>query len=62
VARSTNNLFVGRGAILTTIEESIRHALRDVNPIEQQRFVITGIGGQGKSEICLQLAYRVRQL
>jgi hypothetical protein len=62
VTRSTNNLFVGRDAILTTTEKSIRHSLQDVNTTRQQRFVITGMGGQGKSEICLQLADRVRQL
>lgn len=60
--RSVNNLFVGRENILTTIEESLRRTLQDVNTTGQQRFVITGMGGQGKSEICLQLAHRVRQL
>jgi ABC-type dipeptide/oligopeptide/nickel transport system ATPase subunit len=62
VKRSMNNLFVGRDVILTTIEESLRRTYQDVNTIRQQRFVITGIGGQGKSEICLQLVYRVRRL
>jgi serine kinase of HPr protein (carbohydrate metabolism regulator) len=62
VTRSLNNLFVGRESILNTIEESIRHTLQDVKSTGQQRFVITGMGGQGKSEICLQLAHRVRQL
>jgi primosomal protein N' len=62
VTRSINNLFVGRDDLLNTIEESIRHTLQDVNATGQQRFVITGMGGQGKSEICLQLANRVRPL
>ncbi|KAF7505264.1 hypothetical protein GJ744_001127 [Endocarpon pusillum] len=62
LTRSANNLFVGRDNILNTIEASLSRTLRDVNSIRQQRFVITGIGGQGKSEICLQLANRVRRL
>ena len=62
VPRSINNLFVGRSVILTTIEESMRHTLQDVNTTGQKRFVITGMGGLGKSEICLPLAERVRPL
>ena len=62
VTRSINNLFVGRDVILTTIEESLRRTHQDVDTIKQQRFVITGIGGQGKSVICLQLVHRVRRL
>jgi hypothetical protein len=28
---------------------------------KQKRFVITGLGGQGKSEICLQVASQMRE-
>ncbi|KAF7502470.1 hypothetical protein GJ744_005685 [Endocarpon pusillum] len=41
VTRSVNNLFVGRGVVLTTIEKSIRHTLQDVQTLRQQRFVVT---------------------
>jgi hypothetical protein len=56
ITRPSNSLFVGCSGIMTTIEESIQQRATT----EQLRFVITGIGGQGKSEICLQLANRVR--
>ena len=59
VPRFVNNLFVGRSVILTTIEESMRHTLQDVNTTGQKRFVITDMKGLGKSEIWLQLAERV---
>ena len=60
--RSVNDLFVGREIVLTEIEETLRHPSQVVNRTVQQRFVITGMGGQGKSEICLQLTHRVRNL
>jgi putative protein kinase ArgK-like GTPase of G3E family len=60
--RSVNNLFVGRESVLATIEQALQRTIRDLNNAGPQRFVITGMGGQGKSEICLQLAHRVRQL
>jgi primosomal protein N' len=47
---------------LTTIEQALQRMSRDLNNAGPQRFVITGMGGQGKSEVCLQLARRVRQL
>jgi len=62
VTRSTNMLFTGRESILLDLETITRDAVKEASPREQCRVVITGMGGQGKSEICLQLAHRVRQL
>src|SRR5437762_581678 len=62
VARSSNALFTGREDILDGLETTIRASVQPSSPIIQCRMVISGIGGQGKSEICLQLAQRVRSL
>ena len=61
VTRSINTLFTGRDEFLTEMEIIARDAIKDTSRHDQCRMVITGIGGQGKSEICLQLAHRVRQ-
>ncbi|OQV11207.1 hypothetical protein CLAIMM_15076 [Cladophialophora immunda] len=62
VTRSPNPLFTGREDILGRLEATIRASVRVSPPTTQCRIVISGIGGQGKSEICLQLAQRVRSL
>jgi Mrp family chromosome partitioning ATPase len=61
VTRSTNTLFTGRYDILHELENIARDAIKDPSRQKQCRIVISGIGGQGKSEICLQLAHRIRQ-
>jgi hypothetical protein len=59
VPRSVNPLFTGREEVLQRIERSL---MVDTNSTKQQRrFVITGMGGQGKSEICLKVADLVRE-
>jgi len=55
-------MFTGREDILHTLELSVRRAINDGPHQNQCRIVIYGMGGQGKSEICLQLAQRVRSL
>ncbi|OQV00177.1 NB-ARC domain-containing protein [Cladophialophora immunda] len=57
VPRSGNPLFTGRVEVLEKIERAIMQ--RDES--KQKRFVITGMGGQGKSEICLRIADQVRK-
>lgn len=55
VPRRVNKLFTGRSEII----ERIKRAIRDdnaQNSRKQKVFVITGMGGMGKSEICLQVA------
>ena len=61
VARSTNTLFTGRDKLLSELETIARDAVTDASRQDQCRVVITGMGGQGKSEICLQVAHHVRQ-
>lgn len=62
VPRSPNGLFTGRKDILDDLEAKIRRAIHGTIVPESCCFVISGMGGQGKSEISLQLAQRVRSM
>jgi len=62
VTRAVNPLFEGRAEMLSKMEETIRLSVAEVDQRKRCCIVITGMGGQGKSEVCLQLANRVRQL
>ena len=62
VTRSPNPLFTGRGELLRGLDSQIRRAVGSLLRPEQCRIVVTGLGGQGKSEICLQLASRLRPM
>ncbi|XTI93984.1 P-loop containing nucleoside triphosphate hydrolase protein [Cenococcum geophilum] len=59
IPRPVNALFIGRTDVLERIERAIT---RKENDQKQRRFVITGIGGQGKSELCLRIADRMREV
>jgi Heterokaryon incompatibility protein (HET) len=56
VPHATNRLFTGRTEVLERVKNVMR---RDVP--DQKRFIITGLGGLGKSEICLKIANEMRQ-
>jgi adenylylsulfate kinase-like enzyme len=60
VPGTINNLFTGRRELLLRIQKAI-HCDQASNPDKQKRFVITGLGGQGKSEICLKVASQMRE-
>lgn len=60
VPRGVNKLFTGRSEIIDRIkgalqDDSSQHAKK------QKVFVITGLGGMGKTEICLQIANILRE-
>lgn len=57
VPRGVNPLFTGRGDIGARLDS----AMLAGNFQGQRRYVIDGLGGTGKSEVCLQFAYRHRQ-
>jgi hypothetical protein len=61
VPRIVNNLFTGRREVLTMIRNAIYSNQKASSTKEQQRFIIMGMGGQGKSEICLKIADMVRK-
>jgi hypothetical protein len=60
VPRTVNTLFTGRTALLHRIQQSFLD--EHVSVIQtQRRFVITGLGGQGKSEVCLKAVNLMRE-
>lgn len=61
VARRPNPLFTGREDVLHELGTVIDRALAAMPHHEQSQIVVSGMGGQGKSELCLQLAHRFRQ-
>jgi NB-ARC domain len=61
VTRPINTLFTGRDDILCELETIVRDSVKDPVRCDPCWIVISGMGGLGKSEICLQLAHRFRQ-
>jgi primosomal protein N' len=55
VPRVVNDMFTGRVELLARIQQALYVDITS-KPAKQRRFVITGLGGQGKSEVCLQVA------
>lgn len=62
VPGAVNPLFTGRQDLLRELGDTVRNVVYYPRDRPQCRIVICGPGGQGKSEICLQLAERLRQL
>ena len=56
VPRRINTLFTGRTKLLERVKDAMRS-----EKLEQKVFIITGLGGVGKSEICLKIANEMRQ-
>jgi signal recognition particle GTPase len=60
VPRIVNNLFTGRTDLLNRIRDALLgHGTPGAQ--QQKRFVITGLGGQGKTEVCLKAANLMRE-
>ncbi|RYP18627.1 hypothetical protein DL765_003834 [Monosporascus sp. GIB2] len=57
VPRSVNPMFTGRRDIV----EKIKKAIIPSTYHAQKRFVLTGLGGQGKSEVCLKVTDELRE-
>lgn len=60
VPRSVNTLFIGRTELLDQIQKALRGNSTS-KPETQRRFVITGLGGLGKSEVSLHVANLMRK-
>ena len=56
IPRYTSGSFVGRTDVLGDVERKILNGKSE----SQRRYVITGVGGMGKSEICLRIIDKTR--
>ncbi|KAJ4857261.1 tetratricopeptide repeat domain-containing protein [Trichoderma breve] len=59
VKQRPSALFTGRDEIVQTIVDAIDPRVNDSKTLDKM-FVITGMGGQGKSEVCLNVASQLR--
>lgn len=57
---SYSNNFTRRTEVLAKIKDAIQNNHCATGAKQQQRFVITGMEGQGKNEVCLKIADMVR--
>ncbi|OCL03456.1 TPR-like protein, partial [Glonium stellatum] len=60
VPRSVNSFFTGRTETLNRLQQELCPAGK-CREVKQRRFVIVGMGGSGKSEVCLKFAEENRQ-
>jgi hypothetical protein len=60
VAKAETELFTGRAQLIDRMRE-VFHTPEGVEVTQQTRLVITGLGGQGKSEVCIKFASLVRK-
>lgn len=61
VHRTTNSLFTGRLEVIQRVVEAFRYEDLSTGRTKQRRLVIAGVGGQGKSEVALQIATLLRE-
>ncbi|OAL53551.1 TPR-like protein [Pyrenochaeta sp. DS3sAY3a] len=59
VPRPVNSLFTGRTQLLQRIESALQND--GASNSRRKQLVITGLGGMGKSEVCLQVANTLRK-
>lgn len=62
VPRSANPLFTGREEIVDEIVRAMALPRAGGPSKQQNRFILTGLGGQGKSEICLHVANQMMNM
>jgi hypothetical protein len=60
VPQTVNTLFTGRSELLDRIQRALRND-NGIDKTEAKRLVITGLGGQGKSEVCVKVASLMRE-
>lgn len=61
VTRPLSSLFTGREDSLKSIEDAVLSNLQAEDMSKPRRYVITGMGGQGKSELCLKVVNKLRR-
>lgn len=60
VPRGSSTHFTGRASVIEEIQDRLCNPARELES-KQRRFVIVGMGGIGKSEICLKVAEDIRE-
>lgn len=60
VPLAVSTSFTGRKDVLAKIRRAFSHTSETFAEEQQKRFIITGLGGLGKSEICLKIADLMR--
>ncbi|KAF7504364.1 hypothetical protein GJ744_002421 [Endocarpon pusillum] len=60
VPRGSSTHFTGRASVIEEVQDRLCNPPREFES-KQRRFVIVGMGGIGKSEICLKVAENVRE-
>jgi signal recognition particle GTPase len=61
VPRMVNSLFTGRSEVVERMQSALRNRRSDTTKQQRVVIVITGIGGMGKSEVCLKVADLMRE-
>jgi adenylylsulfate kinase-like enzyme len=61
VPRIVNSLFTGRSEVVERMQTALREDVSDTTKQQRVVIVITGIGGMGKSEVCLKVADLMRE-
>jgi tetratricopeptide (TPR) repeat protein len=61
VPRIVNSLFTGRNKVVERIQSALRNYGLDTTKQQRAVIVITGIGGIGKSEVCLKVVGLMRE-
>jgi hypothetical protein len=61
VPRIVNSLFTGRSEVIERMQSALRDNGSDTTKQQRVVIIITGMGGMGKSEVCLKVADLVRE-
>ena len=61
VPRNSSSIFTGRKQLLERLEVCLLSSPQSHQSSTQKRFVLIGMGGTGKSEVCLKFAELFRE-
>ena len=60
IPQNLSTIFTGREDVIQRIYEGIFHSDTDKRHMKQKRFVLYGLGGSGKTQICIKFAEEFR--
>ena len=61
VPRNSSSVFTGREKLIGRLEACLLTSSQSHQSSNQKRFVLVGLGGTGKSEVCLKFAELFRE-